>query len=316
MRIVMVMDPPEQLDPRGDSSLALLRCAQGRGHEIAWCSGIDISLADGRVGAMARPVEVTEGPGGAIRCVSDQARYIDLSRVDLVVVRTDPPFDLAYVRLTWLLDGLRGLTLVVNDPQGLRGANEKLWSYRFPDLIPPTLITADGEALLRFAEQHAGAVLKPIEGHAGRGVHALLPGDPNARTIVDSLTARGQRHVLAQRFLHEVWSGDRRILLLDGEPLGAIDRVPSGGDFRANLGVGGRARAAELDADDLRVVARIGPALRDEGLSFVGIDVIGGWLSEVNVTSPTGLRQLASLTGTEPELLILKAWERAARACG
>lgn len=311
MGLVVVMDGPETVDPDTDTSFALLLAAQERGHAIWHCTAADVSLIDGRVRADARPAVAYDRQREPL--VLGARADLDLHDVDAVLIRTDPPFDLAYLHLTLLLDGLAGETLVVNSPRGLRDANEKLYACRFPDVTPPTIVTADAGRLLAFAHEHDGAVVKPLEGHGGRSVLQLRPDDPNAPSIIDTMTGRGRRPVVAQRFLPGVRDGDKRILLLDGEPLGAILRRPTETDFRANICVGGSVEHVDLDDDDRRIIDSIAPSLRADGLTFVGIDVIDGHLSEVNVTSPTGLRQLARLSDTRPDLDVVDWLERHAQ---
>lgn len=308
MDIVVVMDGPETVDPAGDTSFALMLSAQERGHAIWHCGAADVELADGTVWAVASPATADPAATPALRL--DAPQRIDLGDVDAVLIRPDPPFDSAYLHLTLLLDHVVGRTLVVNSPRGLRDANEKLYACRFPDVIPPTIVSADPERLLAFARSQGAAVLKPIAGHGGRGVMALRPGDDNAPSIIDTLTARGTVAVMAQRFLENVSAGDKRILLLDGEPLGAILRLPTSDDFRANICVGGSTVACELDDADRRIVEAIAPSLRADGLVFVGLDVVDGHLTEVNVTSPTGIRQLADLTGRDPAREVIEWLER------
>ena len=231
---------------------------------------------------------------------------LDLGDVDVILVRPDPPFDQRYLHLTLMLDVVVDRTLVVNSPSGLRAANEKLYALRFPEVTPPTIVSADRDRLLAFADRHDGAVVKPIDGHGGRGVLVVRPGDENAASILDTVTSRGTVPVVAQRYLPGVGNGDKRILLLDGEPLGAVLRRPSGADFRANICVGGVVQLVELDAADRRIVAAVAPALREDGLAFVGIDVVDGHLTEVNVTSPTGLRQLCELSGLRRDLDVVR----------
>ena len=304
MDILFVMDPVGSVKWFGDTSFALMLAAQERGHRVFHCQARDVSLEGGRVRATARLASMTDEVDPPI--VLGATFDLDLGNVDAVFVRTDPPMDTRYITLTHLLDHVRDETLVVNDPRGLRDANEKIYACRFPDLMPATLVTSDRSKLVAFAEEHNGAVLKPIDGHGGRGIMALQPGDRNERAIVDQLTNRGRRQVMAQEFLDEVFDGDLRVLILDGEPLGAILRVPAAGDFRANIGVGGSVRHVELDAAATDMVAKMSSTLRADGLWFVGIDVIGGRLSEVNVTSPTGIRQLGRLTGTRPDHAVIE----------
>jgi glutathione synthase len=308
MDIVVIMDGPETVNPDSDTSFALMLAAQERDHAVWHCSSVDVELIDGRVQARARRATAAEKAMPPLQLGPPQR--LDLTYVDAVLIRTDPPFNSAYLHLTLLLDHLVGQTLVVNSPRGLRDANEKLYACRFPSVIPPTIVTADSQELLAFSRTHGAAVLKPIAGHGGRGVMALRPDDDNAPSIIDTLTNRGQSPVMAQRFLEAVTAGDKRILLLDGEPLGAILRLPTEVDFRANICVGGRTVATELDDADRRIIETVAPSLRSDGLAFVGLDVIDGHLTEVNVTSPTGIRQLARLNNARPDIEVIQWLER------
>ncbi len=308
MRIVVVMDGPETVDPASDTSFALISAARERGHQCWHCGAGDVELFDDRVHARARPARADENADPILQL--GETERIDLADVDVVLIRTDPPFNAAYLHLTLLLDLVVPVTLIVNAPGGLRNANEKLYACRFPELTPPTIVTADAERLTAFSRQHGAAVIKPIDGHGGRGVMVVRPADDNAPSIIDTLTDRGRTPVVAQRFLENVTAGDKRILLLDGQPLGAIVRLPTDADFRANICVGGEAFAAEIDAADQRIIDRIAPALRADGLVFVGLDVIDGHLTEVNVTSPTGVRQLAQLSGGRPDVEVITWLER------
>lgn len=304
MDIVVVMDPVTKVKWYGDTSFALMLSAQERGHRVFHCSMGDVSLVENHVWATARLATMTDEVSPPIK-LGDPIE-LDLEAVDAIFIRTDPPFEGRYLTMTLVLEHLRGHTLVVNDPRGLREANEKLYACRFPDLMPPTVVTANREHLLAFARRHEGAVLKPINGHGGRGVVTLQPGDRNERAIVDQMTDRGRRLVMAQKFLEEVYHGDERILLLDGEPLGVLLRTPTPGDFRANIGVGGTVTLVEMTDAHRSIAAAMAPKLRSDGLWFVGIDVIGGCLSEVNVTSPTGMRHLGRLTGTRPDHTVIE----------
>ncbi|MFE5868111.1 glutathione synthase [Streptomyces roseifaciens] len=293
------------MDPLGDgtehaASVAMMRGAAERGHDVWHCLPTDLSLVYARVRAAARPVAFDGGLP-----VLGKRTVLDLHHATGVVVRVDPPYDILTVTL--VLEHLRGDTVLMNDPRGLREANEKLYACRFPDVTPPTLVSADPEQLLAFArEQPHGAVLKPLSDFKGRGILAVAPGDPNARSIAEVTTSQGSRLAMAQAFLPEIAEGDKRILLLDGRPLGGFLRRPSGGDFRANMAVGGTVHATDLDENDLRIAERIGPSLRADGLHLVGIDVIGGRLTEVNVTSMAGLPQLNELTGERHDLRIVQ----------
>lgn len=294
MRIVFVMDPPGHIKPDSDTSFALMLEAEAQGHRVDHCLPTDLFLVGGVLHAHVRRAHISRDPIEPIALA--QGEDINLEHVDAVFVRTDPPFDTNYLWTTLLLEHLRDKTLVVNDPRGLRDANEKLYTCRFPDLMPETLVSAHRERIKGFLLQVGGrAVIKPIDGAGGEGVMALTQGDPNLRAIIDSVTANGKRLCMVQRFLPAYEQGDKRILLLDGEPIGAVLRVPSRGDIASNLRMGGTAHAAQLDTADQRIIERIAPRLRADGLYFVGIDVIGGYLTEVNVTSPTGIQQMTRL---------------------
>ena len=312
MDVVVVMDGPEKVVPATDTSFGLAIAAIELGHRCWHCAPADLSVVDGSVRARVREIRPDAeaidplGLGGPTD--------VDLASVDVVLVRLDPPFDQDYLHLTLLLDLVADATLVVNSPHGLRQANEKLYALRFPSVTPPTVVTADRHRLLAFAVEHDGAVVKPLDGHGGRSVLVVRPGDENAPSILDTVTARGTMPVVAQRYLPGVRKGDKRILLLDGEPLGAVLRRPTGDDFRANICVGGAVEATELDDDDHRIIDAMAPALRADGLHLVGIDVVDGHLTEVNVTSPTGLRQLCELSGARPDLDVVRWLERRAGA--
>lgn len=299
MRFLVVMDPVESVREEFDTSFALMLAAQRRGHRVEHCLAADVFLADGHAGATVRVA--TMMPGRPRPIALGAAEEVALADLDVILVRTDPPFDADYLTLTLLLEHVRDTTFVLNDPRGLRDANEKLYACRFPELMPATIVSAAADRIIAFIGDHAGGVVKPIDGHGGHGIVALMPGDVNTRSLIAAMTNGGRRAVMVQQFLPRVREGDKRILLLDGEALGAILRIPAPDDFRANIGVGGSVQAVDLDDADRSIIDRIGPALRRDGLWFVGIDVIAGLLTEVNVTSPTGLRQLGALTGTGPD---------------
>ncbi|UQI46250.1 glutathione synthase [Streptomyces sp. HU2014] len=303
------------MDPLGDgrehsATVTMMRAATERGHAVWHCTATGLSLIGARVHAVARQV----GFDGD-RPVLGEPTELDPHRATAVLVRIDPPYDILTVTL--LLEHLRGDTVMMNDPRGLREANEKLYACRFPDLMPPTMVSADPGRLLAFAAgQPYGAVLKPLSDFKGRGILSVAHGDRNARSIAETTTALGSRPAMAQAFLPEVAEGDKRILLLDGEPLGGFLRRPAGDDFRANMAVGGTVHATGLDEDDLRIVRRIAPSLRADGLHLAGIDVIGGRLTEVNVTSMAGLPQLVELTGGRHDLRIIRWLEDRAERPG
>lgn len=309
MRVVVIMDPIETVVEATDTTFAIVAAAMERGHTVAHCRPADLSMVDDRISAHAHIMELDRGSLPPLR-LRDPVD-LDLCAVDAVLIRTDPPFDVGYLHVTLILEALRGRTLVVNDPRGLREANEKLYALRFPDLVPPTIITADGAQILRFATKHGAAVLKPIDGHAGHGIVRIDPFEDEVDEAISTATDSGNRPIVVQAFLAEVMAGDKRILLLDGEPLGAINRIPAEGDFRSNLAVGGRPEPASITSADQRIIAEIAPRLRADGLWFVGIDVIAGHLTEINVTSPTGLRQLHDFDGGHPEIRVIEWLESA-----
>jgi len=306
MRILLIMDPVETVIPARDTSLAILGAAATRGHAVHHCLASDVSLFDGSVHARCRAA--TPAPVLANGVSVGEAEDLPLDAFDVVLIRTDPPFDHEYLTLTLLLHHAPHDTIVLNDPRALREANEHLYALRFPDLVPPTVVTADARSIVEFVGRHRGAVIKPVDGHAGNGVIRLMPGDPNTNSLLEGATRKGRRAVVAQEYLPQIEHGDKRILLLDGEPLGAILRVPSPDDFRATI-ARGEVRACELSDADRRIIDTIGPQLRREGLWFVGIDVIDGRLTEVNVTSPTGLVQLATLTGVDAADAVIASLE-------
>jgi glutathione synthase len=294
LHLLFVMDPPSAINVDSDTTFALMLEAERQGHRVDHCLPTDLFLADGVVHAQVRRAHL----GRTLRepFVLGQSFDLNLETIDAVLVRKDPPFDTNYLWTTLLLEQLRGKTLVLNDPRGLRDANEKLYACNFPELMPETMVGAQRERIKRFVTQVGGrAVIKPIDGAGGEGVMMLTQGDPNQRAVIDAVTHNGTRLAMVQRFLPEYERGDKRILLLDGEPIGAVLRIPKRDDIASNLRMGGSAHVARLDADDLRIIERIAPRLRADGLHFVGIDVIGGYLTEINVTSPTGIQHITRL---------------------
>lgn len=308
------MDPVETVLVDEDTTFDLMLAAEQRGHAVYHALVSQVFVRSGEVFAKARPARARRDPQRPIELAAPEV--LPLAEVDAVFVRKDPPFDSVYLWTTLLLEGLRGRTLVLNDPRGLRDANEKLFACRFPELNPETLISADKAQIRAFIDEVGGeAVIKPIDGHGGEGVFALRQGDFNINPIVEALTRHGQRPCVVQRFLPAVRQGDKRILLLDGEALGAILRVPRSEEFRSNIHVGGSVVQSSLDADDRRIVETLAPVLREHGLYFVGLDVIGGKLTEVNVTSPTGIQQMSRLDG-QPLSERVITWVEARVAAG
>lgn len=308
MRFLFVMDPAETMLPTKDTSFALMRGALARGHECLHCAPSRLSHAGTEVSARCRPIVVRDE---APHVTLGDETEVAVAELDAVFIRKDPPFDTAYLHLTQQLDLVAERTLVLNDPDGLRAANEKLFAFRFPHLMPASLVTADRERIHAFVEEVGGeAVLKPLDGAGGSGVVMLRQGDRNNRSLVDLHTREGAQHALVQQYLPAIRGGDKRVLMLDGAVLGAILRVPREDDLRANIHVGGTVQATELTPAERALADEVGAELRARGLWFVGLDLIGERLIEVNVTSPTGIQELGRLTQTRPEAQVI-AWVEA-----
>ena len=310
--VAIQMDPVETIDIDADSTFVLALEAQARGHTLHHYLARDLSLRGGRLTARARPLEVRREKGN--HASLGPATVLDLARVDVVLMRQDPPFDMAYITATHLLEHVHPATLVVNDPVQVRNAPEKLFVTHFEGLMPPTLITANRDDVLAFRDEIGDIVLKPLYGNGGAGVFHLAPGDENLNALLEMFTRFYREPVIVQQYVAEVRAGDKRVILIEGKPAGAILRTPPAGEARSNLHVGGTAARAELDSRDREICERIGPVLRDKGIVFAGIDIIGGWLTEVNLTSPTGLQEVNRFDGTHLEARIWDAIEaRAAR---
>jgi glutathione synthase len=314
LSVGFLMDPLERVLVHHDTTFALMLATQARGHRVLCFEQHQLFYAQGRPAVQARHVEVQPVPGAHFRVLATTT--LGLEELDVVWLRKDPPVDMAFLHATQLVEASAGRApLFVNSPAGLRGASEHLWALRFPDLSPPTLVSADVAELRGFIDAAPeGAVLKPVEGHGGEGVVLLRPGDRNTASLLELYTRRGTEWAMLQRYLPEARVGDKRILVLDGEPLGAVLRVPRDDDHRGNLAAGGKPERSPLTARDWTLCERLAPHLRAEGLCFVGLDVIGDWLTEVNVTSPTGLVEIAQLDGTPLAERVVASVERAARA--
>ncbi len=313
LNVAIQMDPVEAINIDTDTTFLMMMEAQTRGHTL-WVYAPDhLSLEDGRVFARGRPLTLQPVKGDHHRLSGYETR--DLSEMDVVLMRQDPPFDLAYITATHFLERIHPRTLVVNDPAQVRNAPEKLFVTEFAGVQPPTLVTTDAEAIYAFREKHGDMVLKPLYGGGGSGVVRLKPDDPNLDALLELHAMIGREPVVAQKFIPAVSKGDKRIILIDGEPVGAINRIPAEGQVRSNLARGGRAAAVELTVRDLELCRIIGPALKARGLLFVGIDVIGDYMTEINVTSPTGAQQLKRFGGADAGALL---WDRieAIRAAG
>lgn len=305
MRIAFLMDPIERVLVDKDTTFALMLEAQARGHEVFTLGPADLRAEDGTVYARLFPTKVQRAAPPAHASV-DPPVVADLRSLHAFFIRTDPPFDATYLYVTQLLERVRGDLVILNDPRGLRDANEKLYALHFPEVTPRTLVAAREDDIRAFLRSIGTiGVIKPLDGAGGRGIMVLDPADRNFRSIIETATNDGRRFCMVQEYLPAVRKGDKRVLLLDGEPLGAILRVPREDEARSNIHVGGRVEPCELDADDRKIVAAVAPRLRADGLTFVGLDVIGGRLTEVNVTSPTGIQELGRFTGSKPEGKVL-----------
>lgn len=297
MRFVYVMDPMDGLLPDKDTTFAFQRASQARGHESLHCLPRDLFVQGGDLFARVRPVTVSpESPYYSLGGAFD----VRVAETEAVFIRKDPPFDQEYLYATLLLELVRGRTVLVNDPRGIRDANEKLYTLHFARHSPRSTVTADRTRILSFVDEVGGrAVIKPLHGAGGAGVLLLEKGDRNSRAIIDLLTGEGRRMIMLQEYLPAVRQGDKRVLLLDGAPLGAINRVPRADDLRSNIHVGGTVVPTEITQEEHAVIESIAPRLRADGLVFVGLDMIGGKLTEVNVTSPTGIQELSRHVGRE-----------------
>ncbi|MFN7180522.1 glutathione synthase [Hyphomonas sp.] len=298
LQIAIQMDPLERVNIDGDTTFALAEVAQAHGYALFVYGPHDLAWSGGRVTARVRPAKVQrvrETPG-----LFGETRTLDLAKdADVILMRQDPPFDMGYITACHLLEAVSGETLVANDPTGVRSSPEKIFPLMFPDIMPPTLVTRDRAVIDAFRSEHRDIIVKPLYGHGGAGVFRLTWEDPNLDSLLEMFFSRSGEPVMVQAFLPAVSEGDKRIILIDGEAVGAINRKPKTGQVRSNLVVGGTAEATELSAADRAICERIGPELKRRGLILTGIDVIGGRLTEVNVTSPTGLQALKRLSGID-----------------
>ena len=302
LKVAFQMDPIERIDIRGDSTFALLLEAQRRGHDVFYYTPDKLSLKDGKLVAEGHSLTVEDKPGDHYRLAHPRA--VDLADFDVVYLRQDPPFDMAYITTTHLLERIQPDTLVVNDPAAVRNAPEKVFVLDFLDLMPPTLITRDPAAIKAFRDEQKDIVIKPLYGNGGAAVFRLAEGDTNLNSLVELLGMTFREPIMVQRYVPQVREGDKRIILVDGEVAGAINRVPAPDETRSNLHVGGTAKKVTLTARDKEICARLGPELKKRGLIFAGIDVIGDYLTEINVTSPTGIRQVRDFGGNDIAAMI------------
>lgn len=303
MKFVFIIDPIHRLDPGHDTSVAMMEAAQNRGHEVWVAAASALSVVAGQALALLHPVKLTpvqlvEGLWAAATPWFELGEAVQrpLDEMDAVFMRTDPPVTVPYLYATYLLDYVNpAKTRVINSPGGLRAANEKMYALQFSDAIPETIVSQSKVVIRETVERWGAAVLKPLGGKAGEGILFLEAGDRNLNSMVEISTRQGQEPVMVQTYLPAAKDGDKRIILLDGNPIGAVNRIPTGSEFRGNMAVGGRVAKAEITDRELDICRQLAPALKRDGLYFVGIDIIGGYLTEVNVTSPTGIREIDRL---------------------
>lgn len=296
MKFAFVIDPIAKLDPGHDSSVALMEAAQAMGHEVWVTEAPLLSVLGSKAWAIAQPVQLVPVTLGDNRWVAvanwyelGERRSLCLDDMDAVFMRTDPPVNTAYLYATYILDYAD--CRVINAPSGLRAANEKMYALQFTEAIPETIVSQDKQLIRQFVERLGKAVIKPLGGKAGEGILLMEAGDRNFNSLIE-ISTQGKTPIMVQTYLPEAKDGDKRVVLLNGEPIGAVNRVPTGSEFRGNMAVGGQAVKAEITARDRQICAQLAPTLQRDGLIFVGIDIIGGYLTEVNVTSPTGIREI------------------------
>jgi glutathione synthase len=305
MKFAFIIDPIHQLDPTHDTSVALMEAAHILGHEVWITQAYQLSIVNSQAWAILErvdltPVQLVEGRWVAAKpwyTLGDRLLQ-PLEAMDAVFMRTDPPVDVPYLYTTYILDYIDpAKTLVVNHPAGLRAANEKVYALQFTEAIPETIVTQEKSIIREFIDRRGAAILKPLGGKAGEGILYLAAGDRNFNSLIEVSTERGRTPIMVQAYLPEAKDGDKRIILLDGKPIGALNRLPTGDEFRANMAVGGRVVETEITEREYQICEQLAPKLQADGLYFVGIDVIGGYLTEVNVTSPTGVREIDRLDG-------------------
>ncbi|MDO8359347.1 MAG: glutathione synthase [Devosia sp.] len=309
LKIAVQMDPIASINPTGDSTFAMMLEAQARGHTLGYYIPVSLGLRDNLLSAEVAPVEVFDKPKGEHYRLGEASRQA-LSDYDVVLMRQDPPFDMNYITITHLLERIHPRTYVTNPPSAVRNAPEKILVTEFPELMPPTLITRDRAMIQAFRREHGNIIVKPLYGNGGAGVFFIEEGSHNLVSLLELFENSFREPFMVQRYLPEVRQGDKRIILVDGEPAGAINRIPSEGEARSNMHVGGRPELSELTAREREICAAIGPKLKELDLIFVGIDVIGGYLTEINVTSPTGIREIKRFGGPDIAPMIWDAIEK------
>jgi glutathione synthase len=307
LTVAIQMDPIESININGDSTFVLALEALKRGHTLLHYLPKHLSFRDGKVVASVRPMKLRRELGN--HHTMGDFQTIDLSTVDVVLMRQDPPFDMSYITATHILEHIHPKTLVVNDPVSVRNAPEKLFVTHFPGVMPPTLISSDPAEIKDFRKEHKDIIVKPLYGNGGAGVFHIKPDDENLNSLLELFTTTWREPVIVQRYVPEVRLGDKRIILVDGKAVGAINRVPAAGEARSNMHVGGRPEKSLLTKREQEICETIGPALKERGLIFVGIDVIGEYLTEINVTSPTGIQEINRFDGSQLEALVWDAIE-------
>jgi glutathione synthase len=309
LTVAVQMDPIASINPRGDSTFALMLEALERRHTLRYYTPDTLSLRDNKVTAVVAPIEVFDKEKGQHFALGDFSR-VDLSTFDVVLMRQDPPFDMNYTTISHILERIHPKTLVVNPPGAVRNAPEKILVTEFPELMPPTLITRDRAEIFAFRKEHGDIIVKPLYGNGGAGVFHIRDGDMNLVSLIELFEQNFREPFMVQRYLPEVRKGDKRIIIIDGEAVAGLNRVPAEGEARSNMHAGGRPELSELTAREREICAAIGPKLKELGMIFVGIDVIGDYLTEINVTSPTGIREIKRFGGPDIAPMIWDAIEK------
>jgi glutathione synthase len=309
LKIAVQMDPIESINPKGDSTFALMLEAQERRHVVHYYVPQTLALRDNKVTADTAPITVFDKPRGEHFKLGTFERA-NLASYDVVLMRQDPPFDMNYTTITHVLERIHPHTLVVNPPAAVRNAPEKILVTEFPELMPPTLVTRDRALIHEFRREHGNIIVKPLYGNGGAGVFLIQQGDQNLNSLIELFEQSFPEPFMVQAYLPEVRKGDKRIILVDGEPIAGLNRIPADGEARSNMHVGGRPELSDLTPREREICARIGPALKARDMIFVGIDVIGGYLTEINVTSPTGIREIKRFGGPDIAVLIWDAIEK------
>ena len=313
MSFAIQMDPVASIDISGDSTFAMGLEAQSRGHNLWYYTPDKLSYIEGKITARGQSLQLFDNQDAFFTTGAIETRTLD--EFDVILMRQDPPFDMAYITATHILERLPASTMVVNNPTEVRNAPEKLLVTHYPDLLPATLISRDSDAIHTFRAKYKDIIVKPLFGNGGAGVFRIQPNDQNLNSLLEMFFVNSREPVMVQAFLPAVRDGDKRVILVNGEPVGAVNRIPNDGEARSNFHVGGTAAPAQLTAHDKHLCATIGPELKRRGLLFVGIDIIGGYLTEINVTSPTGIREIHRLSGIDIAALTIDAIEQQHSMC-